>query len=213
MCVPAGRAGWFRATSVLSDIDARYGALEHSDEPLRVYMDWTLRFLPANLSFWALKDMRHGWRQRRTWIVFSWLVGLVGLVAGWSADPAAPVRVVCIVMFGLAANAAVSIQLSNDEPKELLKWLGSGGASSFWARGVVLFLWFQAAIWPGAFAVGLRASWEAMGAVVVAGMGAAVVFAVLANLCGRLAHARLVTYISTATLGLGCVSAVLLGGQ
>lgn len=213
LCLPTGRAGWYRATSVLADIDARYGALEHSDDPLRVYMDWALRFFPNQVAFWALKDMRHGWRQRRTWIVLSWLVGLIGLVAGWSADPAASSRVVFVLIVGLAVNAAVSIQMTNDEPNELRAWLGNGGLTAFWARCIVLLLWFQAAIWPGAFAVGLRTSWEGMGVVLGAGVVAAVSFSVLANLCGRLAHARLVTYISTVTLGLGGVSALLFGSQ
>ena len=121
----AARAGWYRATSVLADIDARYGVLSDTEEALRVYMDWTLRFMPERLAFWALKDMRYGWRARRSWVALTWLIGLLGIVAGWTQSEDGPIRVLVMMALGVAIASSLPGMRSS---------YSSGASHSAWPK-------------------------------------------------------------------------------
>ncbi|MEQ1569228.1 MAG: hypothetical protein ABMA64_26565, partial [Myxococcota bacterium] len=85
--IPAlARTSWFRGSAVLAETDGRWAAVAASDERRQVYLEWTVRFLPAPLRGFALDDLRHGWRARRTLVTGGWLAGAAALGAGWS-DP------------------------------------------------------------------------------------------------------------------------------
>ena len=211
--IPAvSKGGWYQATSVLADIDARYGVVMENEEALRVYMDWTLRFIPVPVARWALKDMRYGWRSQRTWVALTWLVGLLGVISGWTTHPTGPLRVVMVTSLGLAVFATLAVLMTRDEPEELRRWLGDGGLLGVGGRSFVLWTWSQAAILPGVFALWIRFGvWEAVwvcAATQAIGLG----FVNLAILSSWLKKGRFVAYISCVTLGLSGLSAVFFGG-
>ncbi len=180
------RQGWFRASTVLADIDARWAALEgRSEESHRVYLDWVVRWLPAATARYALKDLRHGWRGRRAWVTGPWLVGLVGLFAGWSVDPGAPAAATLVVVAGAWGFAAVGAVLDRDDPPFLSRWLPAEPGPRLAARLLALALWGQGTLWLPFFAVWLR---HGLGAALgLLGFGAAsLLLAVpVAAICGR----------------------------
>lgn len=152
------RRSWFRASAVLADIDARYGALVDREEGRRVYLDWAVRFLPVAWAPYALRDLRHGWRARRTWITATWVGGIGGALAGWTVLPAGPGRAAAAGAAVALGAAAVGVVLEREEPEFLRAWLPSGGVAARGARLAVLLGWLQGAAWPAALAVAVRRS-------------------------------------------------------
>lgn len=148
------RARWFQASAVLADIEGRYAAVERADEARHVYLDWIVRYFPARLRPWALKDLRHGWRSRRMFPQGAWVLGLAGAVTGWSADGAGSVGVVAGGSAWLLAS--VVVLLETDEPLFLRVWLAPGDGSRAWARLAVALAWLQPLVWLPAVAAGLR---------------------------------------------------------
>lgn len=179
------RRNWFRAGTVMAEVDARYAVMEDRDEALRVYLDWTTRFLPRRMALYALKDLRHGWRSRRTWLMGAWLVGLAALVATWTRDPIGPARAASIAVIGCWIVASVGVLLESDEPEFLASWLPSGGTPKWVGRAVVLGLWQQPAVWMGALAAVFRQGLAP--GVLVLGVGELTVAlaACAAVVCGR----------------------------
>ena len=110
------RGNWFRASVVISEIDARYATLNEQDDGLEVYLEWTTRYLPNVLKIYALNDMRHGWRGRRTWISATWVVAVVGFAAGWSSHVLAPDRALAVAIGGVWLCATICLLLERDEP-------------------------------------------------------------------------------------------------
>lgn len=150
------RSGWFRATAVLADIDARYAMVEEQEEATAAYMDWLVRFLPEGAGRYALKDLRHGWRARRSWISAMWGVGIVAGLAAWSGDPAAPTRGLALAVIGIWLTAAIGVILERDEPPFLRIWLPQHPTAQRSARWLVLFAWLQPAVWVPSAVVALR---------------------------------------------------------
>jgi hypothetical protein len=177
------RRTWFHGSAVLAEIDGRYAALADAEEASRVYLDWAIRGLPAPVQRYALKDLRHGWRGRRSLVLAPWFLGLGALVAGWTSDPEGPARALVVALAGTWAVASVGVLMERDEPEFLLAWLPSGGVGRWVARAVVMALWLQPLVWPGALALavfgGLDASawylgWASLSALGAIGLATAV---------------------------------------
>ena len=150
------RATWFRASGVLAEIDARYAALADPEEGRRVYLDWAIRWLPPGLHRYALHDLRHGWRARRTLVSGAWLAGLLALAAGWTADPAGPGRAAMVATIGVWLCAAVGVLLAQDEPPFIAHWLRGDDTARGGARALVLGLWLQPIVAPAVLAATAR---------------------------------------------------------
>ena len=206
------RERWFDGTAVLAEIDARYAALEEPEEALRVYLDGLARFLPAKVRVYALRDLRHGWRARRTLITGAWLVGVVGLVAAWTASPDGPTRAALVAVAGCLLVGSVGAALSEDEPEFLRRVLPDGGGARHLARAWVVVLWVQPCVWFGAVGVTVRRGLGEAAAVVGIGVAATCVAAALAVLSTvRPSHSRVI-YAPTAALVGGAMAAWISGG-
>jgi len=153
---PLARASWFEVTDLVADIDARYASLQGDEEGRRVYLDWLVRFLPANVRVWALKDLRHGWRARRGWISATWGGGLLAALAAWSGAPASLAQALAIGLIAVWGCGTVGVLMERDEPEFLKAWLPPGGAQRRFARGLVLMSWLQGAVWLPVFAAAIR---------------------------------------------------------
>lgn len=183
---PLGRRAWFRATVVLNDSDARVSAASVEEAPrLDVYLQWTLRYLPAALRRHALQDLRHGWRGRRLWITGAWILGLAAAAAGWTEDPAGPGRALAVAALGAALVASVSLALERDEPEFLTWWLPRAPVPRTLARAWVVLLWAQPAVWLPALVTLYLSGWGAGGLVLGLGIIALLVLAPVALLCAR----------------------------
>ena len=178
---PVARRNWFRAGHVMAEVDARYALLEDQEERLGVYLDWSVRFLPTRIGLYALRDLRHGWRQRRTWISGAWLAGLLALATGWTDDPAALGRSAVVVAVASWWLSAVSLRLAADEPDFLTAWLPPDRAEQTLARIFVVGLWLApvvglaglgALFWQGFAGLGLVLLVGGLSALVAAGSGA-----------------------------------------
>jgi hypothetical protein len=190
----AAANAWFRASAVLADIDARYAALATPEEGRRVYLDWSVRWLPEPVRVYALNDLRHGWRAQRGWLTGAWLVGVAALAAGWSADPTAPGRSAVVAILGAFVCAAVSVSMDAAEPSFLRRWLPAEPVRRGAARAAVLMMWLQPAIAPAVVAAALRHGAEAAALVGFATEVAAMGAAGLALACGRLEQRGLAVY-------------------
>lgn len=206
------RRSWFQASAVIADIDARYGALVDRDEGHRVYLDWSARFLPSTWAVYFLKDLRHGWRGRRTWITGAWLVGVGGVLAGWTSDPSSPWRAAAVGGAGALVCASLGVVLEQDEPELLRAWLPPGGLPRQGARLLVLVAWLQAAVLPGPISVAIRHGLGAGASALVAGEVVVLGAAVLAWACGLIRERGLVVYAPTAAVTAGAVALWALGG-
>lgn len=199
--VPAlAKRTWFRGSVVLSEIDARYATLVDPTEAARVYLDWVVRYLPAGWRPYALNDLRHGWRARRTLISLAWLVGLVALGAGWTDAASGPARAAAVAVMGVFLVAGNGVLLARDEPAFLRVWLPTGGVSAVAARGVVLAAWTAPPVALATAAALFRHGWDAAGEVVGLGSVALTVAATLALACGRLRERGPAVYAPSAAV-------------
>lgn len=199
---------WFRGTVVLSEIDARYATLTDPIEAVRVYLDWTVRFLPAPWRPYALNDLRHGWRSRRTLVSLGWLVGLVALGAGWTEATSGPARAAAVAVMGVFLVAANGLLLARDEPPFLRAWLPPGGFAARAGRGMVLLAWAAPPVLLATAAALFRHGGEAAAQVVGLGGVALCVAAGLASVCTRLGDRGLAVYAPVAAV----LAAALLAG-
>jgi hypothetical protein len=153
------RGAWFTATTVLSDIDGRWAAIQQGDpERLHVYLDWAIRFLPALWRRDALLDLRHGWRGRRTWLTSAWLGGLVGPLTAL-AVPDGGAQAMALAAVVAAGVVSVHFVLESDEPSFLRWWLPRPPGAKRAARAAVLAAWAQPAVGPVVLAVTWREGW------------------------------------------------------
>lgn len=205
------RQGWFRASAVLADIDARYAAVEESEEATSAYLDWMPRFLPADLARYALKDLRHGWRGRRTWISAMWGVGLLAGMASWSGSASAPGRGLVIGILGIWLTAVVGVLMERDEPDFLRAWLPEHRGSRMLARTVVLASWLQPAVWLPAVALAIRHGLGSAGMALLFGEGAVAGAALLVAMCMQLRERGVLAYGPMAAVA-GSVLALLAAG-
>jgi hypothetical protein len=202
------RRTWLRASTVVSEIDARYAALADAEEARRVYLDWAVRWLPPAVGTWALADLRHGWRARRTLVTGAWLLGVGAFAVGWTSDPAGPDRVAIVTVLATFVVAANGVLLAGDEPAFLAVWLPRGAAGAV-ARAFVLVGWVLPIPVLGAASVAARTSWHAAGQVCAAGGIALAVACALAIVCARRGGAGMVVYAPVAAaLAVGLASVV-----
>jgi len=150
------RRRWFQASTVLDEITARYATIEDPMEALRVYLEWAIRFLPRRVGLFALKDLRHGWRHRRTWISATWLVGLAAYGAGWSEMTYGPARAAVVSSAGVWLCASVGVLMRFDEPRFMSMQVDVGGPERLLARLWAVAGWMQCCVGPAALAVAIR---------------------------------------------------------
>lgn len=205
-------AGWFRATSVLADIDARYAMIEQQEEATAAYLDWLVRFLPAAPALYALKDLRHGWRARRSWISGMWAVGGVGALAAWTADPQGVAAALAWTVIGIWSTASVGVLLERDEPAFLRTWLPAAPSPQRLARWVVLLAWLQPAVWVPSAAVLLRHGLVQATVFAAVALASCALAAAAAMTCSRWPERGLVAYGPVAALGAALTSFAAMGG-
>ncbi|MEZ4239650.1 MAG: hypothetical protein R3F59_26550 [Myxococcota bacterium] len=207
------RRAYLRGTAVVSEIDARYAALEDPREAGRVYLDWVVRFLPAPLRTFALDDLRHGWRARRSFVTGAWLLAVAAAAVGWTERADGPLRAAALAVAGAFVVGAGGVLLAADEPPFLRAWLPPRGAPGALARAVVLVLWGLPPVVLGALAVWLRVGAPASHPVWLAG-GAALAVAVGLSLgAGRLRQRGLVVYTPVAAVvGVALLAWTVVGG-
>lgn len=206
--LPARSESWYPGGLVLAEIDARHATFEDPEEARRVYLDWVVRFLPVGAATWALKDLRHGWRARRSWISGAWLLAFGALVAGWSATGLGPARAAQVAVAAAWLCGAIGVLLDADEPEFLAAWLPDGGADRRLARLAVLLLWLQPPAWLGALSVLVRRGAADAAGVWVAGILSAAFAAVFAMACGRLGRRGLAVYAPVGAVGAGALAAL-----
>lgn len=205
--VPAlARSAWFRATAVIAEIDARYAAIEDPDEGRRVYLDWAVRFLPAPARVYALADLRHGWRARRTLLSAQWVGGVLALGAGWTADPAGPFRAAAVAAASVALVGGVGVAMDADEPPLLRILLPRHPVWSRVARAAALLGWSLPALVLAVAGVWLRGR-GSVGAVAATGGGAWAVTAAASLACGALRERGLRVYVPCVAVALALVLA------
>jgi len=203
------RGAWFRASAVLSEIDAAYAGLVDSDsERLHVYLDWALRFLPTSLRRDALHDLRHGWRGRRLWITGAWILGVLAAMAGWTSDVSGPGRALAVAILAAALVASIAIVLALDEPEFLAWWLPRDPVRATLARFLVVLAWAQPAVVPAAVVTALMSGWAPAARVLLLGELGLLAVTVLALACARLGRSGPWVY---GPVALGIVAGVVLG--
>jgi hypothetical protein len=206
------RRAWFRATGVLADIDARWAALaERGDDRTSVYLDWTVRFLPAGWRRYALHDLRHGWRGRRTWISGAWVLGIAAAAAGWTEDPVGPSRALAVSALAAALVASAALVLERDEPPFLRWWLPVQAVPRWAARSVVVVLWAQPALLPAALVTAYLSGMASGGLVLLGGELLAAVLVGLSLACSRFLRTGPWLY-GTAAAGLVAAAVLVVGG-
>jgi hypothetical protein len=187
------RSAWFRGSVVISEIDARYAVIEDPGEARRVYLEWAVRFLPAPARVYALADLRHGWRARRTGLSAQWLGAAVAFAAGWTAAADGPLRAVAVAVASVAVVGGVGVAMDADEPALLRVVLPRHPGWSRVARAAALLGWSAPAPSAAVAAVWLRDGDAGLAAAVCT---AAVGVAVAASLaCGRLRERGLRVYV------------------
>lgn len=206
------RRTWAKASPILADIDARYAAFERPEDMRRVYLDWAVRFLPADIGRYALKDLRHGWRARRSWITGAWIAGVLAAFAGWSGDAGAPARSAAAVVVAVFAVAGVSVVLERDEPPFLQVWLPDGGLARRAGRAFALLLWLQGCAWPAIAATAVRHGSGGALRVAEGALAAMVVATIAAIASGSLRERALFVYAPIAAIAAASLGAVFAGG-
>ena len=177
------RRTWFAGTAVLADIRGRYETLLDAEEARRVYLDWGVRWLPLAWRSYALKDLRQGWRARRTWVLAPWGLGIASALAGWTSDPAGPSHAAVFACGSAWCLGVVGALMVRDDPPFLRVWLPNPGLPGFMARAVVVAAWLQPCVWPAVLVVAIRADWAQAGGVLLTAGVSAVGAGVLAALC------------------------------
>jgi hypothetical protein len=206
------RSAWFRGSLVIAEIDARYAALEDPEEARRVYLDWGVRFLPAPARVYALADLRHGWRARRTLLSLQWVAAALALGVGWTSDPAGPFRAAAVALAGAGLVGAVGVAMDADEPPLLRVLLPRDPRWSRVARAAVLAGWSAPApIAASAAALIRQGVPRAAEVALVTAVGVGI--AALGSLaCGRWRERGLRVYAPAATVALAGLLAAWGGG-
>lgn len=194
------RRTWFRASLVLAEVDARYAAMAKPEEALHVYLDWTLRILPSRVARYALMDLRHGWRSRRSWISLTWLVAIGAVAAGWASSDDAWLRASIVLIGGGLLSATLGVLRERDEPELLSVWLGGDRVARALARLWVIGIWLQPATWLAAMAVSLRHGGVLGVHVWVVGQGVAWGGGALVLICVRMGRLSIPGYAALASL-------------
>ena len=153
------RAWYFRATTLLAEIDAAYEGQEDPEAERVVYMEWAIRGLPAALRLRVLRELRAGWRSHRSWLMGSWGLGAVAALAAWSRDPMAGARAAAVASAGMVLVSAVVFRLRQESPAWLDHWLGLTARVVRTARGLAVFGWLQGLVGLPLLALAIRQGW------------------------------------------------------
>ncbi|MCB9778778.1 MAG: hypothetical protein H6742_09465 [Alphaproteobacteria bacterium] len=153
MAAPRLANAWYvRASAMLAEIDAAWAGVEEGDEERRVYLEWVAGSTRPEL----LRALRQGWRRLRSWAMGAWGLGLVGLFAGWSADPSAPADLVAVAGGAVALLSVLPTRLALGDPPWLDRALGVRAGPVAVARASVSVLYAQGSILPPVAALLVR---------------------------------------------------------
>ena len=156
------RRTWYQATTVVAEVDAAWAQVDDPEAARRVYLEWAVRWAPASLRPHLLRGLRQGWRSRRTWVTGAWGLGLLGAVAGWTAEPDAASRALLVSGSAVVVLAALAIRMETGDPAWLGRALGLRRGPLVTARGLVVWVYLQGAILPAVASVWLRRGVEAL---------------------------------------------------
>jgi hypothetical protein len=156
------RRTWYQATTVVAEVDAAWAQVEDPEAARRVYLEWAVRWAPAGLRPHLLRGLRQGWRARRTWVTGAWGLGVLGAVAGWTAEPDAASRALLVSGSAVVVLAALAIRMETGDPAWLGRALGLRRLPLATARGLVVLAYLQGAILPAVASVWLRRGLEAL---------------------------------------------------
>ncbi len=144
-------------TLILADIDAAVAGTEDPQEARRVYFEWAVRFVPAALRSELLKELRHGWRGLRSWVLgAAWGSGLLAAISAWSDDPTAADRTRLVAGAGIVLVGIVGVRLAMTDPAWLDKALPHVVGRRLGARLLALWFWFQPVVVLPVLALGIR---------------------------------------------------------
>ena len=204
---------WYAASSILTDIDARYAEIEQEEDASAVYMDWAIRGLPSAVRRYALKDLRHGWRGRRSWLTATWGVAVLCALALWRRGGMDTGEGAMLLLGGAWMLGSVGVVMERDEPGFLRAWLPEDRRPRVMARACAVGLWLQPLVWLPVAAGLVRHGAEAAAWLVLwAGVAALAVSLV----SGRASLGRergLWAYVPLATLCALGQGSILLGGS
>jgi len=138
------RAYHVKTTLLLAEIDAAYAGVEDPEEERRVYLEWAVRFAPTGLRVELLKELRHGWRALRSWVLgAAWGAGLLGALSGWSSEAVAGDRTRLVAGAGLVLVGIVGVRLAMTDPLWLDQAIPHQTGRRLAARWAALFGWMQ----------------------------------------------------------------------
>lgn len=135
---------FLRVSSILTDIDAHWNAVEEGEDPNAVYLDWMAQKNPE-----LLRVLRAGWREHRIYPVLAWCLGLfcsILFLTDRLAEMKGGVIVSCVLLGTLSA------QLAKGDPNWLDRALGIDSRRVMLARARVSFLYGLGIVIPTAIA-------------------------------------------------------------
>ncbi len=139
---PLSLGAWYEASVVLGEIDARLARLADPLETRRVALDWAVRFLPPSWRPYALRDLRDGWRARRSVITGAYVLGLLAVAVGVSQPEWGRVA----TMAGALWVAGVATAMTTSELPFLRATLPRRDGVEWAARVAVVGAWCQPAV-------------------------------------------------------------------
>ncbi len=163
LAAPLADSCWYRASSLLTEIDAQYAGLDDSENASRVYLDWSVRWAPAPFRPHLLRALRQGWRALRSWVTGAWAAGVLAAFPAWSVDPAAPQRALLICVTATCLLAIIAIRMEETDPAWLDRALALPMANRLSARFLAVLAYLQGAILPATAALLTRqgaAAWS-----------------------------------------------------
>ena len=169
----------------LAEIDAHYSRLEDAEEGKIVYLQWMVRLSPTSLQPHLLKDLRHGWRGLRTWVLGAWAAGVMVGLSAVSDDLQAFDRSLALAGAAMVAVASTGLWLGIRDPRWLDTSLPAHPQERFRARSLAVFLWLQGILLLGALGLGWRHGSSEAWVFLAALEGLALVLAVGAALASR----------------------------
>lgn len=153
---PLARGFHYKTTMVLAEIDAHYARLEDAEEGKIVYLEWTVRIWPRSLQPHLLKDLRHGWRGLRTWVLGAWAAGVMVALSAVSDDAQAFERSLALAGAAMVVVGSLGLWLGIRDPKWLDSSLPANSQARLRARAVAVFLWLQGILILGALGLAWR---------------------------------------------------------
>lgn len=148
--------------AILGEIEAAWAESEAPEEARSVYLEWTVRLVPAPLRVALRKELRHLWRSHRAWVTGSWVLALLAGLAGWTEAPDGVARLAQVGAAALAALGYVGVRLGATDPPWLDTFLPLPGRLV--ARTAAVFAAMQVVIAVGTATLLVRQGAPAFGA-------------------------------------------------